>query len=504
MKISKQFWFYFTVIAFPLFFVLHGVNEQFGLIRNVTIAELLLYYILIAVLIAVAAAFFFKDYERATVFVFFILCIYFFFGATKDAVKETFAGHFISRYSISIPIVILLICTSFFLIKKARFSFIRAGLFIRTLLIVCLLLETGILFYNIFTNKERQKDPGDIDHELIRNLKVDSARKPFIFWIVMDEYSGNTALKKRWHYDNPLDSILRTKGFFSADSARSPYNYTHYSLASTLDMIYLKGLKEHSVIGFRDIVKGNIALRETNVVELLKMNGYNIHNYTIYNIDENPTKAHEYFVNADFKLIGNQTLSGRIAQDISWNFRNIFSADRKKADSLDRSKGLEIEAKYRLSLLEEGLKAAQKAVNDTNPSFFMFHYMFTHEPFLYNADGSLDLNAGFGMAPEKYIPSITYANKVMPGFIDSLKSIYRDKEFVIIIQGDHGYKFEEEDPLFDREGCSILYSVYCSDRSYPGFNHSFNSVNGFRVLFNKYFRTNLPIQENLSINLYYR
>jgi hypothetical protein len=94
--------------------------------------------------------------------------------------------------------------------------------------------------------------------------------------------------------------------------------------------------------------------------------------------------------------------------------------------------------------------------------------------------------------------------KCLPGFIDSLMSLYKNREFVILLQGDHGYKFEEGDPLFDREGCSILYSIYCSDASYPGFNHSFNSVNGFRALFNKYFHTNLPIQENLSFNLYYR
>jgi len=504
VKISKQSWFYFTVIAFPLFFVLHGVNEQFGLIRNIIIVELLLYYILLAVMIAGASAFLFKEYERATVFVFFILCIYFFFGAVKDAVKETFAGQFLGRYSIALPIVLLLISVSFSVLKRTKYSLTRAALFIRTLLVICLILETGSLFYNIFTSKERKKDLGDIDHELIRNIKVDPVNKPFIFWIVMDEYSGNTALKKRWNYNNPLDSILIAKGFFSADSARSPYNYTHYSLASTLDMIYLKDLKEHSVIGFRDIVRGNISLRETNVVKFLKMQGYNIHNYTIYNIDGHPTMAREYFVNADFKLIGNQTLSGRIAQDIGWNFRNIFSRNRKKADSLDRSKGLEEETKYRLTLMEESLKAAKKAANDKNPSFFMFHYMLTHEPFLYNEDGSLDLNAGFGMAPEKYIPSISYANKVLPGFIDSLMSLYKNREFVILLQGDHGYKFEEGDPLFDREGCSILYSIYCSDASYPGFNHSFNSVNGFRALFNKYFHTNLPIQENLSFNLYYR
>lgn len=52
--------------------------------------------------------------------------------------------------------------------------------------------------------------------------------------------------------------------------------------------------------------------------------------------------------------------------------------------------------------------------------------------------------------------------------IDSLRKMYLEQLLVIILQVDHGYKFEEQDPLFDQEGCSILYSVYCSDLSYPG------------------------------------
>ena len=493
MITGKQLWVFITAIAFPLFFILHGVNEQFGLIANSTIAEFTLYYLLVAVAAAVVSRIIFRDYERSVVFMFLLLCIFFFFGAAKDAVKTSRFESF-SRYSVLLPAIIILTGVSYVIISRTINSLKRAVLFIRTLLCVCVALEAGILFYNIFSHKEKQKDLGDIDHQLISDIKIpDTARKPFIFWIVLDEYSGNTALKKRWGFNNPLDSILRTKGFFAADSAVSPYNYTHYSLVSTLDMTYLKELREHSVIGFRDIVRGNISLRQTNVLKLLEEAGYNIHNYTIYDIDDYPTKAHEYFINADFKLIDNQTLPGRIRQDLGWKFSKV-----------DRAEGLKKEYDYRLSLVQEGVEAAKKSVSDKNPSFFMFHYLLTHEPFLYKADGSLDTTSGFDVEPEKYVPSITYANNVITALVDSLKAIYRDRELVIILQGDHGFKFNESDPLFDRYGCSILYAVYCSDLTYPAWNNTFNSVNTFRVLFNKYFHTNLPVLENLSHNLYYR
>lgn len=483
----------FIAITFPLFFVLHGVNEQFGLISNLTIAKLSLYYLAVAFSISVISKKLLRDDARSTVFTFIFLCIFFFFGAVKDLFKGTPADP-VGHYSMFLPATIIVMVVSYLLVKRSTSSMKRGVLFVRSLITICIVLETGILLYNVFSHKERQKDLGDIDLKIAGSINIsDSATKPFIFWIVMDEYSGNTALRKRWQFNNPLDSILRSKGFFSADSARSPYNYTHYSLVSSLDMTYLDELKEHSVIGFRDIVRGNISLRETNVLKLLKKENYNIHNYTIYNIEDHPTKAHEYFVNADFRLLDNQTLPGRLRQDLGWKFTNA-----------DRVEGLKKEYQYRLSLIQEGLNAANNAINDKEPSFFMFHYMLTHEPFLYKPDGSLDTTSGFDVEPDKYVPSINNANKVVAALVDSLKKMYSGKNFVIILQGDHGYKYDENDPLFDQEGCSILYAVYCSDLQYAAWSNTFNSVNTYRVVFNKYFHTNLPLMENISYNLYYR
>jgi hypothetical protein len=269
-------------------------------------------------------------------------------------------------------------------------------------------------------------------------------------------------------------------------------------------MMYLKELNNHSLIGFRDIVRGNVSLRENNVVKFLESNGYDIENYTIYNLEGHSTKAREEFVDADRKLIDNRTLPGRVNQDIGWNFKNLFSRNKKKEDSLSQAQGLVDAALYRNRLLKNTLAAAQMKKDNSVPSLFMFHFMLTHEPFIYNADGTLDLTVNYGMYPERYIYSVNYANKLLTGFVDSIKQMYKGKDVVIILQGDHGYKFDESDPLFDEEGCNILYAVYCSDGNYAQWNHSFNSVNGFRVLFNKYFHTDFPILDNRSYNLYYR
>ena len=486
--------------GFALFFILHAVNEQFGLIRLNIIAELTGYYLLVSVLVAFLAKKLMKSADKSTVFMFILLCAFFFFGAIKDLVKPFGA---LAQYKVFLSILFVFVVATVIFLKKTKRKLHRAALFITSLVVIFLIVEIGTLIFNTATHKYKQRDLGDIDHSLIKNLDLNPGKKPIIVWIVMDEYSGTSGLKKGWNYTNPFDSILRARKFFVADAARSPYNYTHYSLLSTLDMTYLSSLKDSSVIGFRDIVRGNISLASTNALELLKKNGYNIINQTIYNVDGYPTEAREYFVDADWKLIDNQTLPGRIRQDLGWQFKNLRMLS-EGGYATAKAKALTAEAGYRLDLLAKGLKATSDAVKSSQPTMLMFHYMFTHEPFLYNADGTIDLTVGFGMYPDKYLSSMAYANKVMTGFIDSLQQILQGREAVIVIQGDHGYKFEEADPLYKQEGCSIFYAVYCSDLQYPGWSNSFNSVNGFRVLFNKYFLTNFPMLENRSYDLLYR
>jgi hypothetical protein len=501
----QRFWFYVTVIAFPFFFVLHGVNEHFGLIRFSVIAVLFVYYLAISIAAATLSRLVMKNVDRATVFTFFLLCLFFFFGAAKDFLTGTGIPAPFKRYSFLLPAVIVLAIACGVILKTYHRPLTRATLFIKTLLVICITLELGTLVYNTVSGEAARRDLGDLNNDLAADIELKvGSEKPVVFWIVMDEYSGSTGLINGFNFKNPLNTDLRGRGFFVADSARSPYNYTHYSLAATLDMVYLKELQNHSVIGFRDIVRGNISLQETNTLKLLESEDYNIYNFTIYNLKNHPTRATEYFLKADAKLINSQTLEGRINQDIAWNFRNMFSADRRTADSLDHREELRNEYVRRKELMKEVLKTAREARDDVPPSLFMMHFMQTHEPFIYNSDGTLDLDVGYGVYRDRYIPSVNYANRELSAFIDSLKNIYTGRSVVIVLQGDHGYKFEETDPLFEQEGCSILYAVYCSDGNYEGWSNSFNSVNTFRVFFNKYFGTDLPLLENRSYNLYYR
>ncbi len=73
MNINKRLWYYGTIIAFPLFFLLHGVNENTGLIESAVILKLLVYYLLVSIGVGVLSELLIKDLKRS-----FVFCFYFF------------------------------------------------------------------------------------------------------------------------------------------------------------------------------------------------------------------------------------------------------------------------------------------------------------------------------------------------------------------------------------------------------------------------------------------
>jgi hypothetical protein len=392
----------------------------------------------------------------------------------------------------------------FLILRKSKGSFTRFTKFITIFLFIIFLIELGHFSFNVVTNKQLSQDFGDLNHSTIETLPVSKAKqKPDIFWILMDGYPASKTIKKVWNYSNPIDSILTTRGFYVADSARSNYNYTHYSVASTLDMVYLDGLKNHSIVRSRDIAKAHYSLYSNNVAEFLKKQGYSIYNYAIYDIENYPTNG-KLFDYEPQDLINFQTLWGRIRGDIGWNFINMFADDKRKADSLFNIQHLsQIDSTHDLQL-DKTLKAIKTASEKKSPGFFMLHYMLPHEPFIYNEDGSIRYAAGFNEDPINFIPHLQYTNSVVERLLDAIFITHANRDIIVLIHGDHGYKFKEDDPMFDEESCHILYGVYSSDQRYPGWYRSLSSVNSFRLVFNKYFNTGLELLPDTSYNLHYR
>lgn len=492
-----------VLLLFPLFFTLHGFNENFALVPLPVVLKLLGKYCLVTVACGVLSYLVFRNNQKAFIFSTVLLSVYFFFGASKDFVE----AHVLKTklpYRYLLPCLPVFLFIAYLLVRRIEYRAKRLADFFSILIVVFFILDLGILLFNILAGRAGDTDMGDRQNLLFKQAKLTlPQKKPTIFWIVVDEYTSAESLKKGWAYTNPLDSILKDRGFFIADSATSNYNYTHYSIASTLDMVYIRSLKNHSVITLADLVKGNISLYENNVVKILKSLNYRIENFSIYDLKEHNSKAWTTFSEVPESLIDNQVLFTRINDDLGWNFPNIFKRDKRAADSMTEYKiNQDLDRKYR-NFHKDIYEAIREDSKQYQPTFFLIHDFIAHEPFIYKADGTL--HARFvGLTMENYLDQLKYANTLLMKMIDSVLTTYSDRELVIILQGDHGFKFEEDSPLFESESCKILYAVYYSQKKYDSWYPSVSSVNGFRILLNDYFQANLPLLPDSSYNLYYR
>src|SRR6478672_7345272 len=89
---------YIYVFFLPLFFLLHGLNENYGIIPVKVIMQLLMVYISITVFVVVLSLFLLKNSTRATAFSFYILSVFFLFGAMHDFLKSTISNSFFVSY----------------------------------------------------------------------------------------------------------------------------------------------------------------------------------------------------------------------------------------------------------------------------------------------------------------------------------------------------------------------------------------------------------------------
>ena len=125
-----------------LFFLLHAVNENFGLIPvNIFIKYFGLYLLLALVLLSLSFLFFKK---KATAFLYtsFLLAVFFFFGAAQDALKNMLLPSWMTSYTMLLSAILLLTFAVAYLLKKLKSDFSKLNSYLQ-------------FFFSIITTIER-------------------------------------------------------------------------------------------------------------------------------------------------------------------------------------------------------------------------------------------------------------------------------------------------------------------------------------------------------------
>ncbi len=314
--------------------------------------------------------------------------------------------------------------------------------------------------------------------------------RPDIYWFVFDRYPSERSGRLAYGIENPIFDELRARGFYIAENSRANYQRTTFSLASTFSAEYLNGRGHADIFGPTDRSGGYTRIQNSNVARFLKSRGYY---YVHVGSDFSPTRTS---VLADVNH----------AYDNQSDFGAAF-VDSTATPAILRRLGTSAppEARrYRWTTWEVGLLADLPPY--PSPKFVFGHVILPHTPYIFDADGDfVSEEANRGRSPlEQFSEQLTFTNARMLAIVDDLLAVPAAERPLIILQADEGpYPSHLEDETRhdwttatpeEREiKFGILNAWYVPDGRDIGLYPEVSPVNTFRLVFNAYFDTDLPI-----------
>jgi hypothetical protein len=312
-----------------------------------------------------------------------------------------------------------------------------------------------------------------------------------LFYLIFDRYGSQSVLADYYGFDNSdLVGFLQEKGFYFASNSRANYLKTAHSLASTFHMDYLDFLADDQRSRIGDWHPIYDMLREHRVGRFLKSRGYKFVQIgswwgpTQHNADAD--EIHSF----GFSEFNYWYIRGTIVGPII----EALAPDSTFAKRLQGGLGQCQRVPRQIEKVKEIGARGDKA-------FVFAHILVPHEPYVFSADGRCPSTDTMERTKaEKYVEQVRYANSLIKDFVSALLAADGPKP-IIIIQSDEGPfppRYDNEDPSWRdatvdelREKMGILNAFYFPDGDYRALDPQVTSVNTFRVIFDKYFGTQL-------------
>ena len=316
-----------------------------------------------------------------------------------------------------------------------------------------------------------------------------------IYYIVLDRYPGERTLSEQYGYDNrPFLDALEERGFTVASDSVANYVKTAFSLVATLDMDYLDMDVLSAAAGspqdwkpLHDRLQGELA-----VPAFLKANGYRyVHVATWWGGTLTNRLADQvlaYGGTSEFDALLVDTTMLR-AMDMFGVETALASRDVKRLHTL-----------FQFARLEEMAAAP-------GPKFVFAHITLPHDPYVFDAEGDYLSEAEAQARPleQNFVEHVQYANRRVLGVVERLLDVPPEQQPIIVIGADEGplpdrfagqqdtFEWEQARPDEIERKFRILNAFYLPGVEDPVIYPSISSVNAFRLIFNAYFDTDLPV-----------
>ncbi|MCB9457291.1 MAG: hypothetical protein H6671_15000 [Anaerolineaceae bacterium] len=333
---------------------------------------------------------------------------------------------------------------------------------------------------------------------------------PDIYYIILDEYAGQEELVNSLGFDNSqfLQS-LEARGFYVASNSRSNYSSTAFSLASSLNMGYLDSLYGHRNDDLQPLYR---MIQDNRILYAVQSLGYTyIQFITNFPVTRSNPNADILFNGFDEQRIKIGDLVEIDSKLFHINDYHLTLAETTLLRPFVSTVMLRDERIRNQANLEELVRIAQMP----EATFTLAHFVLPHAPFIFtpdegpeNPDMPVD---GQVVDRDKYEPfsdyinQLIFTNRIISKVVDDILA-QSDHAPIIIIQGDHGFRWLCEDCYAESKNWDdehyyntiqpILNVYYLPDGGSAALYPTISPVNSFRVVFDTYFGADLELLED--------
>jgi hypothetical protein len=156
----------------------------------------------------------------------------------------------------------------------------------------------------------------------------------------------------------------------------------------------------------------------------------------------------------------------------------------------------------------------EESVERPGPTFVFAHILVPHPPYVFNADGSMPTAEERRSRPEteEYVEQLLWTNARVLAAIDHLLDVPAGEEPIILLQADEGpwpvafsrnqrnFQWLDAAPAQIQQKFGILNAFHLPgvDAAEAGVTDRTSPVNEFRIVFNSYFGSDLPLLPDVT------
>jgi len=283
--------------------------------------------------------------------------------------------------------------------------------------------------------------------------------KPDIYYIVLDRYASQSVLKDQFNFDNSdFIQYLEANGYVTNPESHNNYPYTTMSIASTLSANYLSDvISKFNTSSQQTVAPYHATVRSSPVIQALKSKGYtyNLVGNWYETSNQSPLADHTYQEEGRLTIFGHTvTLDNFSKNELNDGAFARLSQLRLHVGGFGLFQysgqvGAD-QSLYQLKILKQ--LAAQPS---TGGHFTFAHILVPHDPYYFNADGSLATTPGNDNngqpIKQKYVGQVKFINDQIKTILDQINQTSHGQA-VVVLQADEGpYPIQLNNQNFDQD-----------------------------------------------------